>query len=110
MICKCEDCGEVFSSPAAVKNGFSHPFGTEIFTEDGCPRCGSPDFREMVACERCNEQLMPRDAHLCKSCRAELLVKVRDFFDTLTAEEEAQFDDWMDGNSITDRNSWTADE
>ena len=24
----------------------------------------------------------------------------------LTAEEEAQFDDWMDGNSITDRKTW----
>lgn len=110
MILKCADCGSIFNFPAAIPNGFSHPFGTEIFNEDGCPSCGSLDFEELDVCECCNEQLKTHDAHLCKSCRAELLVKVRSFFGTLTAEEEAQFDDWMDGNSITDRNSWTADE
>ena len=109
MIYRCDDCGEVFNYPSAVKNGFSHPFGDEIFTEDGCPFCGSLELTSVVYCD-CGIHLKPKSAHLCKPCRIKLLGKVRSFFGTLTIEEEAQFDDWMDGNSITDRDFWTADE
>ena len=43
---------------------------------------------------------------LCRPCRRRLLKAVTAFFDDLTVEEEAQFDEWMDGDSITDRRRW----
>ena len=63
MIYRCDDCGEVFNYPSVVKNGFSHPFGDEIFTEDGCPFCGSLEFTSVVYCD-CGIHLKPRSAHL----------------------------------------------
>ena len=46
---------------------------------------------------------MPAGHVLCQSCRKSLKRRVTEFFDTLTPEEEQQFDAWMDGRSITER-------
>ena len=96
----------MFNEPKPFLDGFSHAFGTEVYSAPGCPQCGSTDFRELDVCPHCESQLKAKYAHLCKSCHAELLARIQNFFDTLTAEEEQQFDDWMDGNSITDRKTW----
>lgn len=106
MILKCQDCGLMFAEPVAVLDGFSHAFGTEVYSAPSCPQCGGRDFAEMDTCPRCARHLKEKTAHLCSRCAGELLARIHSFFDTLTAEEEAQFDDWMDGNSITDRKTW----
>ena len=33
--------------------------------------------------------------------------RLTEFADSLTAEEEQQVDDWMDGDTITNRRNWT---
>ena len=38
--------------------------------------------------------------------REALLARITNFFDTLTCEEESQFDEWMDGDSVSDRRHW----
>ena len=49
---------------------------------------------------------MPVGPVLCESCRMSLKRRVTEFFDTLTAEEEQQFDAWMEGSSITERRAF----
>lgn len=103
----CRDCGAQFRKAAQRPDGFTHAFGVERYTSPCCPDCGSDDISsDMEPCENCNEQLRPRGEFLCRSCKATLIQKISAFFDTLTAEEEEQFDAWMDGNSITDRKNW----
>ena len=46
-------------------------------------------------------------ARLCDDCRKSLLDRLTEFADGLTAEEEQQVDDWMDGDTITNRRNWT---
>ena len=106
MIHKCIDCGLMFAEPAEVLDGFTHEFGQTIYRVPSCPNCGGRDFVEMDTCPRCARHLKEKDAHLCPRCAGDLLRRIHDFFDSLTAEEEAQFDEWMDGNSITDRKTW----
>ena len=74
-----------------------------------CPACESTLVEPADACPTCGGPMRPRDS-LCRTCRRALLVRITDFFDTLTYEEEAQFDDWMDGCSITDRRRWEKEE
>ena len=49
---------------------------------------------------------MASGSTLCGSCRKDLLRRFTAFADTLTAEEEAQLDDWLDGDTITNRRNW----
>lgn len=67
--------------------------------------CGSPDFEDAIPCENpsCNIGYMRRGEHLCPACRDYLKKRVISFFDSFTAEEEAQFDAWIDGETITNR-------
>lgn len=89
----CNDCGCVFESG--------------LQGDILCPECGGSDIEEAVRCgnDSCIGMMRIRD-YICADCRRDLLARVIDFFDTLTAEEEEQFDEWMDGNSITDRRKW----
>ena len=70
-----------------------------------CPICASPYFTNADICPRCGEWKLKQDP-LCRACRADLLRRFTAFADKLTAEEEEQLDDWMDGASIKDRRSW----
>ena len=49
---------------------------------------------------------MPDRGRLCRACRGDLLRRFTAFADTLTAEEEDQLDDWLDGDTITNRRTW----
>ncbi len=102
----CNDCNHIFSVPEVERRDFDHAFGTERVVQQVCPECGG-DFEVADTCRnrKCSEA-MHRGDILCADCRTDLKHRLIAFFDTLTAEEEAQFDLWMDGNSITDRKKW----
>ena len=74
-----------------------------------CPACESSMVEAAEACPKCGGAMRPRD-WLCRPCRRRLVKRVIAFFDDLTCEEEAQFDDWMDGDSVTDRRRWEKEE
>lgn len=91
----CDNCATAFDRP--VRDGAS---------QDLCPICGYPYYSPAVTCT-CGEA-MPKGDALCRKCRRELLQKIKDFADSLTAEEEEQFDRWMEATgSITERSSWS---
>ncbi len=76
------------------------------YTEEQCPICGCDSFETVSDCPKCG-QSMASGSTLCGSCRQDLLRRFTAFADTLTAEEEAQLDDWLDGDTITNRRNWT---
>lgn len=95
---------------------FEHPFFDEYidqtvdckakFREPLCPYCSDPVIDEANSCPGC-DGFKFRDEILCKDCRASLLEHVRAFADELTAEQEEQFNDWMDGDVIENRGRWS---
>lgn len=89
--CICMECQTVFHA--------------EFRKELACPACESTEVVPADVCPRCGGAMRPKD-WLCRPCRRRLLKAVTAFFDDLTVEEEAQFDEWMDGDSITDRRRW----
>lgn len=101
---RCDICETVFDEPRVVKrqerlNGFLYSDETAM-----CPICATPYFSEVEDCT-CGG-VRERNKPLCKECRSNLLKRITGLFDELTAEEEEQFDDWMDGDSITSRKRW----
>lgn len=103
----CKSCKSTFDQPAMFMDGYTHEFGAERFAVYVCPCCDEETFVEADECS-CG-RLKSTDEILCGDCKAALLRRIGDFFDTLTAEEEQQFDAWMDGNSIQDRMKWSAE-
>lgn len=101
----CIDCGEVFEDPAFFEFGFDHEFGCEKWVQAGCPSCQSADIVEANSCPKCGHAKLP-DAHLCKDCAADLKRRVIAFLDTLTSDEEDLLDEWLDGDSVTNRENW----
>lgn len=101
----CELCRTPFDRPLTI---------TERAVEDGhirtdvetlCPVCGHAHYAPAEECPVCKGWKFQHE-HLCASCRSDLLRRVIDFADGLTAEEEEQLDDWMDGDTITNRRKW----
>ena len=90
----CELCGTFFDKPH-IRTYKDHTVDprAEFHIEEAafCPACDQP---------------MPVGPVLCESCRMSLKRRVTEFFDTLTAEEEQQFDTWMEGCSITERRAF----
>ncbi len=74
-----------------------------------CPECESPEVQPAEPCPKCGGAMRPGDL-LCRPCRKALLVRITKLFDALTCAEEAQFDEWMDGDSIADRRRWERKE
>lgn len=101
----CNDCLATFDEPACYEEGFEHEFGVSRWTQWGCPECESPDFSEARACPKCSGNMRPND-HICLPCRKSLHERVCAFADELTAEEEEQLDDWLDGSYIGERKKW----
>ena len=98
----CETCGTVFDEPHRFTlhehiNGI--PFD---YNGEACPICGGGIFTKANDCPKCGGLKLSSE-HLCRSCRADLARRFTAFADELTAEEETQLDEWLDGNSITDR-------
>ena len=102
----CDHCGTPFDEP--VTRHYTETLGefTRPYTEAVCPICGCDSFSDADLCPKCGEAKLAEET-LCKRCRDALHSRIIDFADTLTAEEEAQLDDWMDGDSITSRRNWT---
>lgn len=101
----CDHCGTPFDAPTVIRGveylgEFDRPY-----TEEHCPICGCEDFSPADLCPKCGEAKLEPEI-LCKRCRDELKSSILNFFDTLTAEEESQFDDWMEGDTITHRKDW----
>ena len=103
----CKACGCTFDTPAMSMDGFTHEFGVERYPEYVCPCCDESNFVEADECT-CGK-LKHTTEILCGDCKAALLRRIGDFFDTLSQEEEEQFDAWMDGCSIQDRMKWSAE-
>ena len=101
----CELCGTFFDKPH-IRTYKDHTVDPRAeFQEVVCPVCLEPHIEEAAFCPAC-DQPMPVGPVLCESCRMSLKRRVTEFFDTLTAEEEQQFDTWMDGRSITERRAF----
>lgn len=102
----CDHCGTPFDTPLITQ--YSEILSDGIirtYDEAHCPICGCYSFSAADLCPKCGEAKMKEEI-LCKRCRDELKASVTAFADTLTAEEEQQLDDWMDGDTITNRRNW----
>ena len=103
---QCNYCDVCFDEPITVT--YKEHLGentTRLYRDERCPVCGCDSFREVGECHQCGG---PADVGqiLCRKCKRSLKKRLVEFFDTLTAEEEQQFDEWMDGDTITNRREW----
>lgn len=71
----CNNCGEVFETPATHEE--HHPYGMTSVTEYWavCPRCREADFDEAKQCERCGEYVAELHEGLCDICDGEMYGK-----------------------------------
>ena len=101
----CDICDVVFAEPVAVKeiNGNGEHRWEEIFL--CCPICMESHYSTVDECPVCDDWKMSGD-RLCKPCRNRLKEKFIAFAGELTAPEEEQLDDWLDGVSVTERRKW----
>lgn len=98
----CDHCGIAFEAPVVhIVREHLGEF-TRADSEEACPICGCDSFSEADLCEKCGDPKLKEEL-LCKRCRDELRETFTAFADTLTAEEEAQLDEWLDGRSVTER-------
>ena len=102
----CDYCNTFFDEPEAVHYVEVNGDFKRRYTEYFCPICGEESFSEADACPKCGEAKLTTDT-LCRDCRKDLLKRFTAFADELTEEEEEQLDDWMDGDTITNRRNWT---
>lgn len=105
----CGSCHRVFAEPKEELDSFGHAFGIERCWRPVCPHCGSTAIELPVLCPKCGDWMAPHRP-LCPDCTEDLLDRVNGFFAALTGAELAQFDMWMDGNSIRDRKKWRPDQ
>ena len=101
----CDHCGTPFDEPVTAHHAENLGEFCRAYETQACPICGCDSFSPADLCPKCGEAKLAEET-LCKRCRDELKNRVIRFFDTLTAEEEAQFDDWMDGDTVTHRKDW----
>lgn len=94
----CCDCGHVFDDPKRIVDD-SPEYGR--FVESLCPKCESGNYEVADWCPDC-DKWKPKSDKLCEACREELLDRFRTFRETLTAAQEEELDNLLDGNSITD--------
>ena len=102
----CDLCDTAFDVPTIRRESAYEDGRVRVDMESVCPVCAHPHFQEADLCPKCEESYKPRFDHLCRACRADLLRRFTVFADGLKAEEEEQLDDWLDGDSITNRRKW----
>ena len=100
MMYRCNFCSAVFTEYNILYEGVETDLGTEVYTTHICPVCGCDDYEEVEPCV-CGKA-KSKDKVLCFDCRRFLKLKLANFAEFLTAEEEEQMDAWLDGNSIAD--------
>lgn len=103
---RCDYCDTYFDTPTVLRHKEHLGEFAREYTTEHCPICGGDSFSDATICPKCGEP-MPAHSPLCPTCRSDLLRRFTAFADTLTAEEEEQLDDWLDGDSITNRRKWT---
>lgn len=103
---RCDYCGVYFETPNMVHH--SEKVGDWIrgYNEELCPICGSDSFHDAASCPQCGDPMPAHEQHLCLACRKTLKKRFLAFAADLTPHEEAQIDDWMDGDTITNRRNW----
>lgn len=101
----CDLCSTAFDRPFIRRETAVEDGRVRVDLESICPVCGHPHFQEANLCPRCGEWKQRQD-RLCRACRSDLLRRFTEFADGLTAEEEEQLDDWLDGDTITNRSKW----
>lgn len=102
---RCTLCGITFDNYDVNYRRELMPDGfAETICEHICPICGgfSAYSEEVEECPKCSAIKRVGDI-LCESCRENLAKRFCDFADYLTAEEEEQLDEWLDGRSVTER-------
>lgn len=96
----CNECLRCFFDPAVSRELVKTDLGDELYMSTQCPYCGGT----FEAAEHCScGGVKYKGETLCVACRARLKEKFIKFADELTAEEEEQLDNWLDGNSVTER-------
>lgn len=100
----CDICGTQFAEPLVVQKHERLGDWSTVARQELCPICNTPYISRAVDCQCGGLRL--ENERMCRACRGSLLKRVSAFFDELTAEEEEQFDDWMDGDSIIHRKAW----
>lgn len=102
----CDYCGSYFDKPSKIHHRETVGEFTREYVDEVCPFCGCDSLSHACDCPKCGKH-MYAGARLCDDCQKSLLERLTEFADGLTAEEEQQVDDWMDGDTITNRRNWT---
>lgn len=102
----CDHCGTPFDEPVVIAHRENLGEFTREYFDGVCPICGCDSFRDADSCPGCDEAKPADEGCLCKSCKKKLLGKIEKFADYLSCFEMEQFDEWMDGGTITDRRAW----
>lgn len=68
----CNNCGEVFETPATYEE--HHPYGMGTATEEWavCPHCEDTNYSEAKQCERCGELVAELHEGLCDCCYGDM--------------------------------------
>lgn len=99
----CNVCDALFDTPAVETEYFDTAYGYAPYVTESCPVCGE----SFSAAESCSCGGVKREGDiLCSECRNALKARFIAFADELTAEEENQLDEWLEGCSITDRRNF----
>lgn len=102
----CEICTTAFDTPVLLQT--RNTDGEHIWSEPEriCPICATAErFHPAERCQ-CGEWKSKEDT-LCPACRTALLRRFSAFADQLTSDEEAQLDNWLDGDTIENRGNWS---
>lgn len=101
----CDNCATPFDEP--LRRHYVEHLGdfSHRYTEELCPVCGFDSFSEAEECPRCGGVKRTNEI-ICPACRKALKRRFTAFADFLTAEEEAQLDDWLDGDTVENRRNW----
>ena len=100
----CNECGATFEEPNTIYEKVPTELGEQVLSTNVCPYCGGDSYEEADYCTCGNVKL--KEDIMCETCRKLLKLKFSMFADYLTAEDEAQLDAWLDGNSVADWRSF----
>lgn len=96
----CNVCDALFDAPMVETEFVDTAYGYTPYATESCPVCGE----SFSAADSCSCGGFKREGDiLCRECRNDLRARFSAFADELTAEEEEQLDEWLDGRSITER-------
>ena len=102
---KCRMCGIAFDFPFVQYYNDQTVDCKATFRDVLCPICFKPYIDEAESCPGCDGYKFKGEI-LCKDCREALLDRIKAFADELTAEQEQQLDEWLDGDTIENRRKW----